>query len=229
VTARTVARLALFSLVAAAAAVAFAWRDRLQLAELEAIVASAGALGPLLYIAIYALATPLFVPGTLFGLAGGALFGPLWGTVWNVIGATMGAAASFLVARYLAGDWVARRAGGVLQRLIAGVEAEGWRFVAVVRLVPFAPYNLLNYALGLTRIRFAEYLVASLVCMIPGAAAFTWLGFAGKEALAGETSAIRYALLALGLLAILAFLPRFVRRLRAKPDVVLTEADRKDR
>ena len=228
-TSRSIYRLALFSVLAAAAVVAFALRDRLELARLEAMVASAGALGPLLYIALYALATPLFVPGTLFGLAGGALFGPVWGTVWNLIGATLGAALSFLVARYLAADWVARRAGGVLQRLIAGVEAEGWRFVAVARLVPFVPYNLLNYALGLTRIRFDQYVVASLVCMAPGAAAFTWLGVAGKEALAGQDSAIRYALLALGLLALLAFLPRFVRWLRARPDVVLTEADRRKR
>jgi uncharacterized membrane protein YdjX (TVP38/TMEM64 family) len=84
VTSRTISRLALFGLLAAAAAIAFALRDRLQLAHLEAIVASAGVLGPLLYIALYALATPLFVPGTLFGLAGGALFGPVWGTVWNL-------------------------------------------------------------------------------------------------------------------------------------------------
>ncbi len=174
---------------------------------------SAGALGPLLYIAIYAAATTLFVPGALFGLAGGVLFGPVWGTVWNLAGATIGAALSFLIARYLAADWVARRAGGFLQRLIAGVEAEGWRFVAVTRLAPFVPFNLLNYALGLTRIRFDQYVVASLVCMAPGTAA---LGFAGREALAGQTSAIQNSLLALGLLALLAFLPRFVRRLRAR-------------
>ena len=89
-TSRSIYRLALFSVLAAAAVVAFALRDRLELARLEAMVASAGALGPLLYIALYALATPLFVPGTLFGLAGGALFGPVWGTVWNLIGATLG-------------------------------------------------------------------------------------------------------------------------------------------
>jgi uncharacterized membrane protein YdjX (TVP38/TMEM64 family) len=213
-TARNVARLALFCLLAIAAALAVAFRDRLDLTRLEGVVASAGAFGPLVYMAIYSLATTLFVPGALFGIAGGVLFGPVWGTLWNLIGATAGAALSFLVARYLAADWVARKAGGLTQRLIAGVEAEGWRFVAVARLAPFVPFNLLNYALGLTRIRFDQYVLASLICMAPGAAAFTWLGFAGKEAIAGEASAVRYALLALGLLAILAFLPRFVRRLR---------------
>jgi uncharacterized membrane protein YdjX (TVP38/TMEM64 family) len=213
-TGRNLARLALIVLLAMAAGLAVAFRDRLDLARLEDVVASAGALGPLVYMAIYALATTLFVPGAIFGLAGGVLFGPVWGTVWNLLGATVGAALSFLIARYLAADWVARKAGGLLQRLIAGVEAEGWRFVAVARLVPFVPFNLLNYALGLTRIRFDQYVLASLACMAPGAAAFTWLGFAGKEAIVGEASAIRYALLALGLLALLAFLPRFVRRVR---------------
>jgi uncharacterized membrane protein YdjX (TVP38/TMEM64 family) len=214
-TGRSAGRVALFLLLVGAAGLALAFRDRLDLARLEEMVASAGALGPLVYMAIYALATTLFVPGTIFGLAGGVLFGPVWGTVWNLLGATVGAALSFLVARHLAADWVAGKTGGRLHRLVAGVEAEGWRFVAVARLLPFVPFNLLNYALGLTRIRFDQYVLASLVCMAPGAAAYTWLGFAGKEAIAGEAASIRYGLLALGLLAILAFLPRLVRRLRA--------------
>jgi uncharacterized membrane protein YdjX (TVP38/TMEM64 family) len=92
--------------------------------------------------------------------------------------------------------------------------------------VPFVPFNLLNYALGLTRIRFDRYVLASLVCMAPGSAAYTWLGFAGKEAIAGEASAVRYALLALGLLAILAFLPRFVRRLRGGRKATPVEVDK---
>jgi len=216
-TAKATARLALFGLLAAAVSVAFAFRDHLDLARLDAVVASAGALGPLAYVATFALATALFVPGAVFGIAGGALFGPVWGTVWNLTGATAGAALSFLVARHLAAAWIGRKAGGLTRRLIAGVEAEGWRFVAVARLVPFVPFNLLNYALGLTRIGFGQYVVASLVCMAPGAAAYTWLGFAGREALAGEASAIRYSLLALGLLAIMAFIPRFLRRLRTEP------------
>ena len=74
--------------------------------------------------------------GNCCKLTGGALFGPLWGSVWNLTGATLGATLAFLVARYVAGDWVARRAGGLLKRLIDGVDAEGWRFVAFVRLVP---------------------------------------------------------------------------------------------
>jgi uncharacterized membrane protein YdjX (TVP38/TMEM64 family) len=152
---------------------------------LERWIQHAGLAGPLVFIALYALATLLFLPGSLLTLAGGALFGPLWGTLINLTGATLGAALAFLVARYLAADWVQGRAAGLLKRLIQGVEAEGWRFVAFTRLVPLFPFNLLNYALGLTRIPFVAYLLASAACMLPGALAYTWLGYAGREAVAG--------------------------------------------
>ena len=97
----------------------------------------------------------LFLPGSVITLAGGALFGPVWGTFYSLTGATAGAAAAFLVARYLASDWVHRKAGGWTKQLIEGVDKEGWRFVAFVRLVLLFPFNLLNYALGLTRIPLA--------------------------------------------------------------------------
>jgi uncharacterized membrane protein YdjX (TVP38/TMEM64 family)/rhodanese-related sulfurtransferase len=165
-------------------------------------------------VALYTVATVAFAPGSIITLAGGALFGPLWGSILNLTGATLGATLSFLVARYLAGDWVAGKAGGLLKRLIEGVDAEGWRFVAFVRLVPLFPFNLSNYALGLTRIPLAHYVLATLVCMAPGAVAYTWLGHAGREALSGEADAIRYGLVALGLLAAIALLPRLIARLR---------------
>ena len=95
-----------------------------------------------------------------------------------------------------------------------GVEEEGWRFVAFVRLVPFFPFNLVNYAFGLTQIRIREYVAASFVCMAPGALAYTWLGYAGQEAASGQSAAIREGLLALALLAAVALLPRLIRRLK---------------
>lgn len=132
------------------------------------------------------------------GLARGALFGPLWGSAWNLAGATLGATLAFLTARYVASGWVARRSGGRLKGLIEGVEAEGWRFVAVVRLVPVFPFNLLNYALGLTRLRLSHYVAASAIAMIPGTVANTWLGHAGHEVAAGSETAARSLLVALG-------------------------------
>lgn len=211
---RLLPRVVLGLAVAVAIAVALAYRERVDAAAFEAWLAGFGVLAPLAYLALYTVGTIAFLPAVLFALAGGALFGPVWGALLNLAGATLGASLAFLVARYIAGDWVARRTRGRLRRLVEGVEAEGWRFVAFVRLVPLFPFNLTNYALGLTRIGFPAYVVTSFVAMAPGAIAYTWLGHAGREALAGDASAIRYGLLALGLFAAIAFLPRLARRLR---------------
>ncbi len=207
---------ALPALVIAGAAIWLALnRDRLDPVLIESAVGDLGLLAPFAHVLLFAAGTILFVPGLIFGLAGGALFGPLLGTVVNLAGATLGATTAFLIARYVAADWVRGKSGPRLDRLIAGVEEEGWRFVAFVRLVPLFPFNLTNYALGLTRIPLSHYVLASLVCMLPGTIAYAWLGYAGREALAGNETAIRYALLALALLAAIAFLPRLLRRLRA--------------
>lgn len=211
---RAVPRLALLAAIAGGALWAAVSRDRLDTALLDAWLAGLGWWAPAAHVTVFAAGTVAFLPGSLFALAGGALFGPLWGLILNLTGATIGAGIAFLVARYLAGDWVARKATGRLQQVVSGVEAEGWRFVALVRLVPLFPFNLTNYALGLTRIGLVPYLVTSLICMAPGGAAYTWLGHAGREAMVGDAAAIRYGLLALGLLAAITFLPRLARRLR---------------
>ncbi len=206
-----------------AIALALLYRDRFDAAALEAWIGGAGWAGPLLFLLLYAVGTVLFLPALLMTLAGGALFGPLWGTLWNLAGGTLGAALAFLAARHLAGSWVERRIGGRLKRLKEGVEAEGWRFVAFVRLVPLFPFFLLNYALGLTRIPFWHYLLATAVFMLPGAVAYTWLGYTGREAVAGGGDLVRNLLIALGLVALIAFLPRLIARLRTGP-VLAVEA-----
>ncbi len=206
----------LLVLLAAGIVLGFIYRDQFDPAILQQRIEQAGSAGPLLFMAIYALATVLFLPGSVLTLAGGALFGPVWGTLYNLTGATIGATLAFLVARYLASDWVEQKSGGRLKQLKEGVEKEGWRFVAFVRLVPLFPFNLLNYALGLTRIKFLHYLVASYICMLPGAVAYTYLGYAGREAVAGGEGLIQKALLALGLLALVMFLPRFIKQIRGR-------------
>ncbi len=218
-----ITRLALLLLLAGAIGLAIVYRDRFDASALQAWVQDAGAWAPLLFMLSYAAATVLFLPGSVMTLAGGALFGPLLGTVYNLAGATLGATLAFLVARYLASDWVASRSGGRLRQLISGVEAEGWRFVAFVRLVPLFPFNLLNYALGLTRIRFSHYLLATCVCMLPGAIAYTYLGYAGREAVGGGEGLIQKGLLALALLAAVAFLPRLIGRLRERPMLSISQ------
>lgn len=199
----------------ASVAWALANRGGFSQATLQQWLAEAGAWAPLAFIAIYAAATVLFLPGSVLTLAAGALFGIVAGALYSLAGATLGAVLAFLIARHVAGDWVAKRSGGWLKQLIEGVEAEGWRFVAFVRLVPLFPFNVVNYALGLTRIPLGAYALASALCMLPGAFAYAWLGQAGRAALAGDAGAVKNGLLALALAAALMFLPRLIRQFKA--------------
>ena len=210
-------RIVLFLGLLVAVTLAIVYRDQFDAAALEAWVRDAGPVAPLLFMLIYAVAAVLFLPGSFLTLAGGALFGPVLGTIYNLTGATLGATLAFLIARYLASDWVADKTGGRVKQLINGVEGEGWRFVAFVRLVPLFPFNLLNYALGLTRLRLLHYILATYVFMLPGAIAYTYLGYAGREAVAGGEGMIQKGLLALALLAVVAFLPRLIANLRRGP------------
>lgn len=212
-----VLRLTVLALVIVGITLAIVYRDRFDAVALEQWVAEAGAAGPILFMLIYAIGTVFFLPGSVLTLAGGAIFGPVWGTFYNLTGATLGATIAFIIARYLASHWVEHRTGGRLKQLKEGVEGEGWRFVAFVRLVPLFPFNLLNYALGLTRIKLSHYLIATYTCMLPGAIAYTYLGYAGREAVAGSEGLIQKGLLALALLAVAAFLPRFIGRIRRRP------------
>lgn len=189
-------------------------RQLLDVTLLQHWVGQAGVAGPIIFMLVYAIGTVLFLPGSVLTLAGGAIFGPVLGTVYNLTGATLGATLAFLVARYFAAHWVEQKAAGRLKQLKQGVENEGWRFIAFVRLVPLFPFNLLNYALGLTRIRLSHYILASYICMLPGGFAYTYLGYAGREAVAGSEGLIQKGILALALLATVAFIPRIIGQLR---------------
>jgi uncharacterized membrane protein YdjX (TVP38/TMEM64 family) len=210
--------LALIGLLMVACALALFWvfDGFTSIDALQVRIASLGAFAPIGFILLYAIASVALIPGGFFDVAGGVLFGPIWGSVLNLAGAALGAAVSFLIARYVAGDWVERRAGTRVQRVIRSVETDGWQFVAFLRLVPVFPYPVANYLLGLTRIPFLHYMLATVVFMLPSTIAYTWIGHAGREAVAGETDNIYYALFALGLIAIVIMAPRFYRRLRRK-------------
>jgi uncharacterized membrane protein YdjX (TVP38/TMEM64 family)/rhodanese-related sulfurtransferase len=216
-------RASLAGLLAATMAVAVYHAALLDPALVRQLATQAGDMAPLLFVAGYALATVLFLPGSVLTIAGGALFGPVAGTLYSLTGATLGATLAFLTARYLASDLVARRTGGRLAQFVKGVEAEGWRFVAFVRLMPVLPFNALNYALGLTRIPVGQYVAASYLAMLPGAAAYTYLGYAGREAFAGSDGFLRHGLIALALLAAALFLPRLARRLKPSPTSSTTD------
>ena len=132
-----------------------------------------GPWGPLVYILIYSIAPAFMMPGLPLTVVGGILFGPLWGTVYVIFGATTGASVAFLVARYLGRGWVEGFIKGErFKELDEKVEKQGWKIVAVTRLIPLFPFNFLNYAFGLTKVRSSHYVIATFIFMIPGAAAY---------------------------------------------------------
>lgn len=136
-----------------------------------------GAWGPVVFALGYAMATVAFIPGSLMTLAAGALFGLAKGTVTVFAGATLGAGSAFLVSRYLARGAVERRIVGSprFAAIDRAVAREGLKIVTLLRLAPIFPFNLLNYALGLTRVRFHHYLVAS-IGMLPGTFLYVYYG-----------------------------------------------------
>jgi uncharacterized membrane protein YdjX (TVP38/TMEM64 family)/Fe-S oxidoreductase len=156
---------------------------------LRAWIEGAGIMAPIVYMLLYTLAPVLFLPGLPITVVGGVLFGPFWGVVYTIVGATMGASVAFLVSRYLAREWVEGKLKNPRwNRLDEGVERHGWKVVAFTRLVPLFPFNLLNYAFGLTRIAFRQYVVATFVCMLPACIAFIVFSSSLLDLIRGKVS-----------------------------------------
>ncbi len=170
-----------------------------------------GPLGPIAFILGYVVATVAFIPGSLLTLAAGAIFGIPLGTAIVFVGATLGASAAFGLSRTVARRAIERRIEGNARfaAIDRAVARDGRRIVFLLRLSPAFPFNLMNYALGLTQVRFRDYLVASLG-MLPGTLLYVYTGkIAGEVAVAAGGAAPPkgvgyYAVLGLGLLATLA-------------------------
>jgi len=148
-----------------------------------------GAVAPLVFGLAYAVAVVAFVPGSALTLAAGAIFGVVTGAVTVFVAAVAGSAAAFLIARYLARGAVERRlaANPKFAAIDRAVGREGRKIAFLLRLSPAIPFNLLNYALGLTRVRFADYLLASLG-MIPGTLLYVYLGAVAGDAASASAS-----------------------------------------
>lgn len=176
-----------------------------------------GAWGPVLFVLIYIVATVLFVPGSALTLGAGALFGVGLGSALVSVGATLGATAAFLVGRYFARDWVAKKiesnpAFAAIDRAVAD---EGWKIVGLTRLSPVFPFTLLNYALGLTRVSFRDYVLASWIGMMPGTVMYVYLGSLARPVGERERTAGEWTVYALGLVATIAVTVVVTRMARA--------------
>ncbi len=201
------------------------WARPEQLARLRAVIEGYGAWGPALYVGGYVVAELLFVPALPLTLLGGIVFGPVWGVVYVWIAATLSAALAFLVARYLARDVVRHwtEENPRLARIDAAVERHGWRILMITRLVPLFPFNLQNFAYGLTRIPFWTYAGMTALCILPGTIAFTLAG--GALSGGGSPARIGWTLTAAAVLIVVVSLaPRWLAgRSRAARDLLAPE------
>lgn len=181
-----------------------------------------GPWGPAIFVLLYVAATVFLLPAVVLTLGAGAVFGVAQAFLVVSVGATLGATAAFLIGRYLARDWVARRAAGSpkLGAIDEAVAREGWKVVLLTRLSPAFPFVVLNYAFGLTRVSLRHYVLASWIGMMPGIALYAYIGSLAADVAAAAAggrarSAWEWALYALGLAATVAvtvYVTRLARR-----------------
>lgn len=185
-------------------------------------IESLGLGGGFIFIAIYILATVAFLPGSILTLGAGIIFGVLLGSVYVFVGATIGAIAAFLVGRYLARGWVSQRIANhpKFTAIDQAVAREGFKIVLLTRLSPVFPFNLLNYAFGITGVSLKDYALGS-IGMVPGTVMYVYLGsLVGDLATLGTAepptnATVQWSIRILGFLATVAvtvYVTRIARR-----------------
>jgi len=182
-----------------------------------------GAWGLIVFVVLYVTAAVLLLPAFVLTLGAGAVFGLARGFVAVWVGATLGALAAFLIGRYLARGWVARRIedNPRFMAIDEAVAREGWKIVGLTRMSPAFPYVVLNYAFGVTRVSVRDFVLATAAGMIPGIAMYVYIGsLAGTLAGVGERARtpVEWTLYGVGLLATVAVTVYVTRVARAALD-----------
>lgn len=169
---------------------------------------SLGYVSGVAFIVIYILATIAFLPASILTLGAGTVFGVVWGSIYVFVGATLGAIAAFLIGRYLARDWISKKIADN-QKFAAidqAVAHSGFKIVLLTRLSPAFPFNLLNYAFGVTGVGLKDYAIAS-IGMLPATVMYVYIGsLAGDIARIGGDSqspdpTFQWAIRIIGLIA----------------------------
>jgi uncharacterized membrane protein YdjX (TVP38/TMEM64 family) len=179
---------------------------------LEAFLSRIGWLGPVLYVALYLAGTLVAFPGSVLTIAGGFAFGLWTATLLVTIGANLGASAAFLFARYVARGAIEKKLPARLQSLNRDLEARGVRTVLFLRLVPLFPFNMINYVCGLSRLRYRDFLVGSVIGMVPGT--FLWIYAARSAVSLSLTNPLTWVPLVLFVVMLL--VPRLYRKWRSR-------------
>ncbi len=186
-------------------------------------VQTLGALGVVLFILAYALATVFFLPGWIFTVAAGLVYGVIGGTAVALAGAIIGSTLAFLCGRYLVRERVraATKGNKKFAAIDQAIGKQGWKIVGLLRLSPLIPFNLSNYFYGVTAVSLWQYVLASAIGMLPGTLLYAYLGGAGKAGLSGGGggSPLKYVFLGIGLVATIAvtiFVSRVAKNALAK-------------
>ena len=201
-----------------AALLLFGQRVAGYLPEFSAWVDGLGVWGPIVFVLGYTVATVAFIPGSLLTLAGGAIFGLAEGTALVFVGASLGATAAFLASRYVVRGAIEKRVAAEprFAAIDRAVGREGFKIVLLLRLTPIVPFVLLNYALGLTRVRLGDY-VRAFVGMLPATLLYVYYGrvigdvFEIAAGVGDERGWGDHALLGVGLIATVAATTIIVR------------------
>ena len=186
--------------------------------KIKTWVESFGVIAPLIYIGLYLISTVFFLPGFPVTVLAGFVFGPLWGVFYASIASIISVACAFLVARYVARDlvegWVKDNAQ--FRKIDEQVEEQGWRILMFTRLVPLFPFNLQNYAYGLTSIRFSTFVFVSAIFMLPGTIALVMLGGAFVSGEGNVLKTMLYLGIAGVLMLVVSLIPNYLRKYQNK-------------
>jgi uncharacterized membrane protein YdjX (TVP38/TMEM64 family) len=206
-------------------ALAFFWIGGIDPAQLQAWLKQAGIWAPIIYILVYTVATILVLPSTALNLTGGAIFGPWMGTLWTSIAAIIAAIVAFAFTRTVGREAIANRLAGRWQAMDAEMRQGGLFYMFAIRLLPIIPYGLVNFAAGLTSIRFRDYLLGTVLGTVPGVLPFVMLGSSGRQAL--QTGDMLPLLGSLCLIGLLVGGATWYRRRRQSPRKELEIRERK--
>ncbi|MCR4289580.1 MAG: TVP38/TMEM64 family protein [Candidatus Scalindua sp.] len=171
--------------------------------------------GPVGFIIIYGIGCAFALPGSLLTLCGGAIFGVAWGSFYNILASNLGATLAFLMARYFGRDFVARLMKGRIESFDEKIAGNGFRFIFTLRLIPLVPFNGLNFGSGLSRIKYRDYLLGSVLGMLPGTFIYTYFADALLSGVTGSgKKAMTNLIIASVLLILISFTPTIYKKLK---------------
>jgi len=173
--------------------------------------------GPFGFILIYGIGCMLALPGSLLTLCGGAIFGVAWGTLYNILASNLGATLAFFMARYFGRDFISRFMKGRVEAFDEKVARHGFRFIFTLRLIPLIPFNGLNLGSGLSKIKYRDYLLGSVLGMLPGTFIYTYFADALLKGTTGSGKrALTNLIIASALLILISLVPTLYKKFKKK-------------